>query len=270
VTLDYDEIKERTRRLWSLGDYPEIARLLEPAARELVDACAVSAGQEVLDVAAGSGNLAIAAAREGAAVVASDLTPAMIELGRARSEAEGLDIEWIVADAEALPFEGDRFDCVASVFGAMFAPRPDVVARELFRVVRPGNTVGMVNWASGSFPARLFDVHARYVPRPDGMPNASEEWGDEDRVRERFAGLAGTVELERRALRWVFESPDALIAHFDNYGGPNIATRKAVGEDGYRDLRADAVALVEEMGTPEGDGITLEAEYLLVVARKRG
>jgi ribosomal protein L17 len=137
--------------MWSEGNYPAIAEVLMPVARALVDACAISAGQEVLDVAAGTGNVAVVAAEEGASVVASDLTPTLIDLGRARSAEAGLDIEWVEADAEALPFEDARFDCVTSTFGAMFAPRPEVVARELFRVVRPGNTVGMANWTPEGF-----------------------------------------------------------------------------------------------------------------------
>src|SRR5215212_3686599 len=115
-----------------MGDYNPIADLLRPAAQALLDGCAISAGQEVLDVAAGTGNLALLAAEEGAAVVASDLTPEMVEKGRARTEAAGVDVEWVVADAEDLPFEDDRFDCAGSVFGAMFAPRPELAAREMF------------------------------------------------------------------------------------------------------------------------------------------
>src|SRR3954449_7605325 len=124
-------MKQRSAAVWGLGDYPKIAVLLLPVARALVDACAISAGQEVLDVAAGNGNLTVLAGEEGASVVASDLSPGQVELGRKRTVEEGLDVEWVVADAEELPFEDDRFDCVASVFGAMFAPRPHKVAQEM-------------------------------------------------------------------------------------------------------------------------------------------
>ena len=133
--MDIDAIKERHRWMWGLGDYADLSDALRPAAEALADACAVSAGQEVLDVAAGDGDFALACAREGASVVASDLAPGMVERGRARSQAEGYDIEWVEADVEALPFEDGRFDCEGSVFGAMIAPRPRVVAEELFRVV---------------------------------------------------------------------------------------------------------------------------------------
>src|SRR3954454_10442699 len=181
--------------MWGLGDYADLSEALRPPAAALAAACAVSAGQEVLDVAAGDGNFAIACAREGAKVVASDLSPGMVERGRSRSQAEGYAIEWVEADAEDLPFDDGRFDCVGSVFGAMIAPRPRRVAEEMFRVTRPGGTVAMTAWTPQSKLVELFSVGRRYVPTPPDMPSL-EEWGKEDAVRERFDGLAGRIELE--------------------------------------------------------------------------
>src|SRR6266550_7236291 len=169
------QLKQRSREAWDGAEYGPLAERLMPVAAELVDACAVSAGQEVLDVAAGNGNAAVVAAREGARAVASDFAPQQVERGRARTEAEGLDVEWVVADAEELPFEDDRFDCAASVFGAMFAPRPDKVARELFRVVKRGGTVGMANWGPYGSQGELFELMSRYgPPLPEGVPNPRE------------------------------------------------------------------------------------------------
>jgi SAM-dependent methyltransferase len=169
---DVGELKRTARALWGRGEYMPIAKRLEPAARAVVDACAISAGQEVLDVAAGNGNVATLAAREGAAAVASDLSPEMVELGRMRTETEGLGVEWVEADAEALPFDDARFDCAATSFGAMFAPRPEVVAREIFRVVRPGGTVGMVNYTPAGFIGRWFELAASYAPQlPVHLPS---------------------------------------------------------------------------------------------------
>ena len=162
--MDVDAIKERSRHIWGLGNYSALSDALRPAAEALADACAVSAGQEVLDVAAGDGNFAIACAYEGASVVASDISPGMVERGRARAEAEGYDIEWVEADVEKLPFEDGRFDCVGSVFGAMMAPRPRVAAEELFRVVRPGGTVGMTAWTKQGYTAELFALSRSYGP----------------------------------------------------------------------------------------------------------
>ena len=144
--VDVDAIKQRHRYMWGLGDYTELSEALRPAAEALADACAVSAGQEVLDVAAGDGNFAVACAREGASVVASDLAPGMVERGRARAEREGYDIEWVEADAEALPFADGEFDVVTSSFGAMFPPDQQAVADELVRVCRRGGTIGMANF----------------------------------------------------------------------------------------------------------------------------
>src|SRR4051794_11686759 len=160
------QMKARTAEAWGIGDYECIAELILPVSRALVDACAISAGQEVLDVAAGNGNLALLAAEEGADVVASDISPGQVDLGRARTEAEGVDVEWVEADAEDLPFEDDRFDCAASVFGAMFAPRPEVAAREMFRVVKPGGTVGLAVWGHFGSQSEIFDTLNRYAPPP--------------------------------------------------------------------------------------------------------
>lgn len=267
---DYEAIRERTRAVWSMGDYSRIAPLTMPAAQALVDACAVSAGQEVLDVATGSGNAAILAAREGAAVVASDLTPALLDLGRGRAEEEDLDIEWVEADAEALPFEDSRFDCVTSVFGAMFAPRPGLVAQELFRVTRPGNTIGMANWTPAGFPGRLFEINAKYVPPPPDLPRPSAAWGVEDAVREHFDGLAGTLDIARRSVRWEFASAEDMADTFERGTGPAVALREALSHEQAAELRRDVIALIHEFDQGPGDGVAVDCEYLLVVARRRG
>ena len=253
-----------------MGDYSALATFLEPAAASLVDACAVSAGQEVLDVGAGSGNFAVLAAREGARVVASDLTPAMVELGRERCAAEGLDVEWVEADAEALPFDDQSFECVGSVFGAMFAPSPSVAAAEMFRVVRPGGTVGMANWTPDGFQGRLFDVQNAYrPPQPEGAARPLD-WGDEAVVRERFAGLAASVEVSRPTVQWRFDSAEAMWDFFASNAGPLVLARKALPPDRVEAMRSDTLAFVAEWTGQASGPIEIEAEYLLVVARRRG
>lgn len=269
MAVDYDELKEGSRGVWSLGNYAELARLIEPAATAVVDACAISAGQEVLDVAAGNGNAALAAAREGAAVVASDLTPAMLELGRERSEAEGLDIEWVEADAEELPFEDDRFDCVVSVFGAMLAPRPERVAAELFRVARPGAAIGMANWTPDGFQGRNFAIGNRYAPGPEEVP-PSAEWGRPEVVEERFAGLATRVDFETRSMRFEFESPEVMGEWFERNLGPAVAARRAMPADVQEAVDAEMTDLVAEFNRATDGSVAIDGEYLLVVARKRG
>jgi SAM-dependent methyltransferase len=265
---DYGAIRERTKALWSSGDYSPIERLTLPASREIVDACAISAGQEVLDVGAGTGNLALLAAAEGASVVASDLTPKLMERGKERAAAEGCDIEWVEADAEELPFEDDRFDCTASVFAAMFAPRPERVANELFRVTRPGNTVGMANWVPDGFSGRMFGLFNEFAPRPEGIP-APVEWGREEVVRERFDGLAGSLEFERRTVPFDFDSADAALAQMEK-NGPQVAMKQALGPELYDEAMRRFRDLMNEFNEADDGSIRIKSEYLLVVARKRG
>jgi SAM-dependent methyltransferase len=266
--VDYAALKEGTKALWSLGDYSAIERLTLPASEALLDACAVSAGQDVVDVAAGTGNFALLAAAEGARVVAADLTPKLLERGRERAAAEGVEIDWVEADVEELPFEDERFDCTASVFGAMFAPRPERAARELFRVTRPGNAVGMANWTPDGFAGRMFALFNEYLPRPDGVP-APTEWGREEVVRERFDGLAGSLELDRRVAPYEFPSVDAMVRHFE-HAGPQVAAKMALGPERYDDAMVRFREIAAEFNQAGGGAVSIQAEYLLVVARRRG
>jgi SAM-dependent methyltransferase len=265
--VDVDAIKERNRYMWGLGDYAALSVALRPAAEALADACAVSAGQQVLDVAAGDGNFALVCAQEGASVVASDLSPGMVERGRARAQAEGYDVEWLEADAEALPFEDASFDCVGSVFGAMIAPRPRVVAEELFRVVRPGGTVGMTAWTKDGFSADLFRLGRSYAP-PSDQP-LSDEWSIEGTVRERFDGLAARFELERRELVWEADSPEALVAMLGTSAPPWVAAKQNLPPERWDSLVGEALELAQRWAGDERP-IKLENEYALIVARKRG
>ena len=268
MRVDVAEIKQRQRKVWALGDYGQLSHMLAPAAHALCDACAVSAGQEVLDVAAGDGNFALVAAREGAAVVASDLSPGMVERGRARTRAEGFDIEWLEADAEDLPFADASFDCVGSVFGAMIAPRPERVASELFRVVRPGGTVGMTAWTPRSFASALFDVGRKYAPPPPDMPLA-KEWGDEEVVRSRFGELAASLDFRRELLTWTADSLDGLGERLE--ATPvQAAAKQNLPPERYQAMRGEQLDLAGQWSTADDGSVRIEAEYLISVARKRG
>jgi SAM-dependent methyltransferase len=262
-------MKERSREAWGLGDYARIAELILPVSRALVDACAISAGQEVLDVAAGNGNLAVLAGEEGASVVASDFAPAQVALGRARTEAEGLDVEWVEADAEDLPFEDGRFDCAASVFGAMFAPRPEKVASELFRVVKPGGTVGMANWGPYGSQGELFEMMSKYgPPLPEGVPSP-RDWGVEEIVQERLGPHAASLQVERVSTRWEFESFEHAMQTFGS-AGPSAAQRGSMSDEALQQMAADAYALMQRHNKADDGRVVVEPEYLQVVARKRG
>ena len=267
--MDIAEVKQRMARTWGLGDYSLLSALLEPAAVVLADACAVSAGQEVLDVAAGDGNFALACAREGAKVVASDLSPGMVERGRRRSQEQGFEIEWLEADVEELPFEDGRFDCVGSTFGAMIAPRPELAARELFRVVRAGGTVGMTAWVPGSFTIELIGIGRRYVPPPPEQPVA-EEWGVEETVRRRFGDLAGSIECEQRQLVHEGESADELAETFAASAPTMVAAREALPADRFDAMVEELRALTRRFSQGADSSVRVPTEYLLTVARKRG
>jgi SAM-dependent methyltransferase len=264
--VDVAKVKDRQRLTWGMGDYSPISQMLRPAAVALCDACAVSAGQGVLDVAAGDGNFATAAAREGASVIATDLSPGMVERGRARSQAEGWAIEWREADAEDLPFDDASFDCVGSAFGAMIAPRPRRVAEELFRVVRPGGTVGMTAWTPSSKAVELFSIGRKYQPAPPDLPMA-EEWGEEEVVRERFEGLASKIGTEARMLPWEAPSVDEFEAAMGKTP-PAAAAREALPDEDLAALRAEQREVIERWSG--GGPISIDVEYMQIVARKPG
>ena len=252
---DLERIKQGSRWLWSQGDYPAIAEFLEAPAADLARRC-IEPGMRVLDVAAGNGNFSIASARLGAVVTATDFSPRMVELGKARSEAEGLEITWLEADAEALPFADGDFEVAASVFGAIFAPQPHLVARELFRVVRPGGTVAMVNYGSGYFQ-KLSDVIGRFSTRTGPALPSPFEWGDEAEVRRRFAPYAATVEVEFGTVDIRFASFDEWRERFANANPPLMAMKAMLPEPAFEGLIRDAWEL--RTGSSASDYLTVVA-----------
>jgi ubiquinone/menaquinone biosynthesis C-methylase UbiE len=267
--MDVEAIKQRQALVWGMGDYSVLSRQLAPAAVVLCEACAVSAGQEVLDVGAGDGNFALACAREGAAVAACDISPGMVELGRRRSAEEGYDIEWVEGDAEDLPFADGRFDCVGSVFGAFVAPRPEVVARELFRVVRPGGTVGLTAWVPDGFMAEVFAVGRSFAPLdPDQPP--SERWGEETTARERLEPYAASVEYERRRITWQADSVRAFLEEFSRSAPTMAAARHGLGAERFEELRTQMRDLMERRNAAGDGSFRIEAEYAVIVARRPG
>jgi SAM-dependent methyltransferase len=267
---DYDRLREATKWMWALGDYGAVARHLEPHALALADACEIRTGMAVLDVAAGNGNFSIAAARRGATVTASDLTPKMIELGKARMANDGLAIEWIEADAEDLPLQPNRFDVVASVFGAMFAARPERVAAELFRVAKPGGIVAMANYSDVGFLARLSDLLREYSLTPPGgleVPSPFE-WGNPDVVRKRFGGLAATIAMESRSVCFAFGSPEEGWEFWERTNPPLMALNRMLPPDRYREVADRARRLMHESNSASDGRLGLDSGYLQVIARK--
>src|SRR5918992_895905 len=188
TTTPDQELKARHRKMWASGDYPGMVEtFLLPLGPRLVEACEIGPGMKVLDVAAGTGNASIPAAQRGAEVTASDLTPELFDAGRARAQAEGVELEWVEADAERLPFEDESFDVVMSCIGAMFAPHHQDVADELVRVCRPGGTVGLLSWTPEGMIGALFRAMGPFAPPPPPGAQPPPLWGDEAHVR----GLLG-------------------------------------------------------------------------------
>jgi ubiquinone/menaquinone biosynthesis C-methylase UbiE len=219
----------------------------------------------VLDVGAGNGNAAVEAVHAGAEAVASDFAPLQVEQGRERVAAEGLDIEWVEADAQELPFEDGSFDAVVSVFGAMFAPRPERVAAELFRVVRPGGAVGMANWRPEGFQAGFFEILNRYrAPEPEGV-RPSSLWGVEEHVRERFGPYAEEIRVQPTSLKWRFESLQAMAEFFQN-AGPR---QSAVAEDKRQAMAMEMLELVQRFNKADDGSVDIDADFSIVVARRK-
>jgi SAM-dependent methyltransferase len=254
--------------MWSLGDYEDLARWLEPAAIALADACDIRPGMRVLDVAAGTGNFALAAARRGAGVVASDLTPHMVELGRKRLAREGVVVEWIEANAEELPFETASFDVVASVFGAMFAFHPDRVASELVRVVRSGGLVAMANYSTAGFLGAMGKVMDSLRPPQGTSPPSPFLWGEPDEVRRRFANLPVRLQTEQRIGAFTFASVDDGWAFWERTNPPQSALRAMLPPAAYTSLAQRARTLMVDMNRATDGSLRLEWEWLLVLARK--
>jgi SAM-dependent methyltransferase len=253
----------RTKAMWAGGDYVRVAERLQPAADVLVAAAGVAPGERVLDVAAGTGNVAAAAAAAGAEVTASDLSPAMVELGRERTR--GLAVEWVEADAQDLPFPDGAFDRTLSAFGAMFAPDPERTAAELVRVTRRGGVVGMANWIPEGAPAAVTELFVRRLPQaPSAM---AEHWGDPERVRA-FFGPEVALRTERRALRWTYPDAEAWWDYMQSGPPPIVAARAAIGEPEWARVREEALAIAAAIGpAPEG-GFAFEPPYLVVLARR--
>jgi ubiquinone/menaquinone biosynthesis C-methylase UbiE len=267
------ERKDPTKAIWALGDYHRFAKQtvwqLGPV---LVAACGIRSGQRVLDVAAGSGNVAIRAAEAGARVVASDLTPAGFGAGRLEAAERKVRLEWVEADAEALPFADAAFDVVTSCFGAMFAPDHQRVADELLRVCRPGGTVGMINFTPEGLGGEFFELFGRYAPPPPPGTLAPVLWGSEEHVRELFDEEVEQLQLERREYVERAPSARAYVRLFQDTFGPAIGIRAALADDPARAETFDRELLefASRANREASDGSAeYHYEYLLVVARKR-
>jgi SAM-dependent methyltransferase len=267
VTLEFDSLKARLKETWMAGDYDRFSRYLEQDARVFYEQLDIPAGCELLDVACGSGQVALWAARDGVRVTGVDIAPNLIRRAQARTKAEGLHVHLLEGDAEALPFEDARFDVVTSLLGAMFAPRPELVARELLRVCSPGGTIVMGNWTPGGFIGRMFETFAKFIA-PVGMP-APVLWGDETLVRQRLGHGVSDLKMTRRNYTFSYPFPSAdVVEFFRLYYGPANRAFAALDENAARTLREELEALWS-LHNRGGDELTIvSSEYLEVVATR--
>ncbi|SBT68179.1 Methyltransferase domain-containing protein [Micromonospora sediminicola] len=261
-------VKAGHRRMWALGDYAAVAAQVIPQlGATLVRAARVGPGDRVLDVAAGTGNAALPAARTGAEVVAGDLTPELLAIGRASAEREGLTLTWQEADVEALPYADGEFDAVLSCVGVMFAPRHRVAADELLRVCRPGGTIGLVNWTPQGFVGQLFAAMRPYAPPPPPGAQPPPLWGDEDHVRELFGDRVSSLTLGRDAVVVNrFASPEQFRDFFATHYGPTVAVYRANAGDPERTAGLDRA--LTDLAARHLEGGVMRWEYLLVTARR--
>ena len=271
-TASDNELKARHRKMWASGDYPSMVEtFLLPLGPALVEASGIQQGMHVLDVAAGTGNASLRAAERGAMVTASDLTPELLEAGRAVAEADGLSLEWVEADAENLPFDDESFDVVMSSIGAMFAPHHQAVADQMVRVCRPGGTIGLLSWTPEGMIGALFRTMGPFMPPPPPGAQPAPLWGSEDHVRELFGERVEWRTLERQDLTiTAFQRGRDYGEHFKARYGPTIAARANAEKNGRAEEFDEALdAFCDEWNQSEPDQpARFEKEYLVAVGTR--
>ena len=263
-------VKTKMRAAWDAGDYGTFATYMEPGAIEILESWNIQPGQTLLDVACGSGQISIPAARAGVKVTGVDIAPNSIEFAKRRAEEEGLDANFHEGDAECLPYDDNSFDVVASIVGAMFAPQPDRVSSELLRVCRPGGRILMVNWTPQGMVGHMFREIGRHVPPPANVP-PPPLWGDEETVKERFGDGASSLTLTKKNYplwTYPFGVPEVVQFFFDTYG-PTEKAYASLDEEGRNSLRAGLEKVYSDYNTATDGTIDFAGEYLEVEAIKK-
>ena len=266
------ELKRVHRATWASGDYAAIAEVIdEVPPRDLLARMDLAPGHEVLDVATGTGNAALQAAAAGADVIGLDLAPELFATARRRADVLRVDVDWVEGDAEDMPFDDDRFDRVLSVFGVQFAPRHRVAAQELARVCRPGGRIGLVNWTPGGQVGELFRILGRYLPPAPGYASPPPLWGDEEHVRDLFAGTSVELEFARGFNPWRFDSAERYVEFMESNYGPLVKARQRLtGEGSWAECRDEIVSLARRRNELTDGSLLMLAEYLVVVGYKLG
>ncbi len=262
-------LKDQHRATWADGNYAAVAEHIIDAPAAAITGHVDVRGRDLLDVATGTGNLALAAARAGARVSGLDLVPELLDVARARARADGLKVAWATGDAEALPYDDAQFDVVTSVFGVQFAPRAEIVASELRRVCRPGGRIALVNWTADGLIGRLFSVMGRYMPKPPEFVTPPPRWGDEAFLRELFAG--DEVQITRGANPFRFPDLESYMTFFEeNYGPTKRAKERLTAEGRWDDLRAELAELYTELNQATDGTLHIDSEFFLVAVSPAG
>ena len=266
--VDFEAIKQRQQATWASGDFAIVGTTLQIVGESLAEAADVCADERVLDVAAGNGNATLAAARRFARVTSTDYVPHLLEKGAARAKAEGLDVEFKVADAEALPFDDGSFDVALSTFGAMFTPEHRKAAQELLRVVRSGGRIGMANWTPEGFIGQLFRLIGSFVPPPAGLQSPAL-WGTEPHIVELFGPHAFNIRCERRSFNFRYRSAAHWIEVFRNFYGPTHKAYAALDAARQQRLTEDITAMLARLNVGGANSLIVAGEYLEVVITKK-
>ena len=265
--MDLRQWRERSAAVWGTGDYEPTSRQLEPASEALVESLGISAGHDVLDVAAGHGNCALAAARRGARVTATDFSPAMLEAGRRRSQSAGVNVQWQEADAADLPFADGSFDRVTSVFGAIFALEQEQAAAEAVRVLRTGGRFGMTAWTPDGLTASTIAVGRRYgPPPPPGAPDPFR-WGDPDEAAAIFAPFGCAVDVRRRTITFRYASWEDWAAATEGHGYAVVA-RQTMPAEAYAQMRDEMRAAVAAHNHAMDGGVAYDSDYVELLVTK--
>src|SRR5262245_22185788 len=261
---------DKLRATWDAGDYAEVAeRLVMPLGPVAVDAAAIHAGDEVLDVAAGTGNASIPAAATGATVIGLDIAPGLLETGRSRAAKAGVSVEFVEGDAEALPYPDASFDVVISTLGVQFAPHHETTAAEMARVLRSGGRMALCNWTPQGYIGRFFATLSPYMPAPPAGVSPPPKWGDPDHVTALFEGTGITLSFARRTVDFRDRSPESFVDFMATCYGPLVKARELLSADGrWEDLRADLIALSASMDEGTAGAFRTPSEYLVVTGRK--
>jgi ubiquinone/menaquinone biosynthesis C-methylase UbiE len=264
---DLGAVKRRQQAAWSSGDYAVVGTTLQIVGERLCEALDLRAGQRVLDVAAGNGNVALAAARRWCDVMATDYVPALLDRAQQRAAADGLRIEFRVADAEALPFADESFDAVVSSFGVMFTPDQDRAAAELMRVCRRGGRIGLANWTPDGFIGQLFKTIGRHVPPPAGVRSPAL-WGTRERLAQLFTPHGASVEATPRSFVFRYRSPEHWLEVFRTFYGPVQKTFDSLDANGQAALARDLLDLARRFNRAEDGTLAAPGEYLEVVVSR--